>query len=73
MERQIYSISYSGSDKETRIDCLEYIRQQKNPTGSTVLDTKGLCKSSRSTEEDAKASGRSLEPGKFFKVDKLDF
>lgn len=73
MEKQIYSISYNGLDKESRIDCLAYIRSLKNPTGSTCLDTEGLCRSSRSTEQDALANGKELEPGKFFKIDKLEF
>lgn len=73
MEKQIYSISYNGLDKESRIDCLAYIRSLKNPTGSTCLDTEGLCRSSRSTEQDALEKGEELDMREFIKLDKIEF
>lgn len=69
MSRQIYNCIYNGLDKETRIDCLAQIRKAQNPTGSTVLDIDGLCKSTRSTKEDAKKVAEKRIPGKFVRID----
>lgn len=73
MERQVYSISYNGLDKESRIDCLAQIRHAQNPPGSTCLDIEGLCKGSRSTRKDADAVKEPRTPGKFVRIGKIDF
>lgn len=73
MARQIYHIAYNGLDSEDKIDCLAQIRRNQNPPGSTCLDVEGLCKSKRSTREDAQADGEPLEPGHFVKVGKIEF
>lgn len=73
MGRQISYISYSGLDKDKRIDCLAAIRKAENPPGSTVLDTENLCKINRSTHEDAISCDKQLEPRKFADIGEIEF
>lgn len=73
MKNRIYNISYSGLDKEYRIDCLAQIRRTQNPPGSTCLDVDGLCRSNRSTKEDALSSSEPREKGKLVRIGKIEF
>lgn len=73
VDRQVYNVSYNGLDKEERIDCLVRIRRTQNPSGSTCLDIEDLRKGSRSAKEDADRVLHSREPGKFVRIEKIDF
>lgn len=73
MGRQISYVSYSGLDKDRRIDCLAQIRRIQNPPGSTCLDTEGLCRINRSTKEDARAGKEQRIPGQFVNIGRIEF
>lgn len=73
MGRQISYISYSGLDKDRRIDCLATIWKAENPPESTVLNIDDLCKINRSAHEDALAGDKQREPGKFVDIGKIEF